>query len=158
MSKLSVILLLIGVSKEKLFFHRWSFICRRLSVFFYFHGLHDSLLVYVVTRLSWARGWTSGYLSVVLLHNILWYLIIAVMFNKPSFNMFLTKRNFIRQQEQHDYDTRTKLKFRLPSCERNRGKQRTAFHAIKDFNPFTRQWDNPWMWIFLSVVFFKFEI
>ena len=57
------------------------------------------------------------------------------MFNKPSFNMFLTERNFIRQQEQHDYNTRTKLKFRL----RNRGKQRTTFHAIKDFNPLTRQ-------------------
>ena len=49
--------------------------------------------------------------------------------------MFLTEKNFIRQQEQHDYNTRTKLKFRL----RNRGKQRTTFHAIKDFNPLTRQ-------------------
>ena len=66
------------------------------------------------------------------------------MFNKPSFNMFLTKRKFIRQQEQHDYNTRTKIKFRLPSCSKEyRGKQRTAFHAIKDFNPFTRQSDNP---------------
>ena len=42
--------------------------------------------------------------------------------------------NFIRQQEQHDYNTRTKLNLRLPSVKRNWGKQRTAFHAIKDFN------------------------
>ena len=41
---------------------------------------------------------------------------------------------FIRQQEQHDYNTRTKLNLRLPSVKRNWGKQRTAFHAIKDFN------------------------
>ena len=38
--------------------------------------------------------------------------------------------NFIRQQEQHDYNTRTKLNLRLPSVKRNRGKQRTT---IKDF-------------------------
>ena len=42
--------------------------------------------------------------------------------------------NFIRQQEQHSYNTRTKLNLRLPSVKRNWGKQRTAFHAIKDFN------------------------
>ena len=42
--------------------------------------------------------------------------------------------NFIRQQEQHDYNTRTKLNLRLPSVKRNWGKQRTVFHAIKDFN------------------------
>ena len=61
--------------KAKIIFYRWSFICRQLSVFFfYFHGFHHSLLVYVVTRLSSAHGWTSGYLSLVLLHNILWYL------------------------------------------------------------------------------------
>ena len=42
--------------------------------------------------------------------------------------------NFIRQQEQHNYNTRTKLNLRLPSVKRNWGKQRTAFHAIKDFN------------------------
>ena len=42
--------------------------------------------------------------------------------------------NFIRQQEQHDYNTRTKLNLRLPSVLRNWGKQRTAFHAIKDLN------------------------
>ena len=65
------------------------------------------------------------------------------MFNKPSFNMFLTERNFIRQQEQHDYNTRTKLSLDLQAVHRNRGKQRTAFHAIKDFNPLTRQSDNP---------------
>lgn len=42
--------------------------------------------------------------------------------------------NFRRQHEQHDYNTRTKLNFRLPSVKRNWGKQRTAFHAFKDFN------------------------
>ena len=40
----------------------------------------------------------------------------------------------IRQQEQHDYNTRTKLNLTLPCVKRNWGKQRTAFHAIKDFN------------------------
>ena len=42
--------------------------------------------------------------------------------------------NFIRQQEQHDYNTRTKLNLSLPSVNGNLGKQQTAFHAIKDFN------------------------
>ena len=42
--------------------------------------------------------------------------------------------NFIRQQEQHDFNTRTKLNLGVPSVKRNWGKQRTAFHAIKDFN------------------------
>ena len=42
--------------------------------------------------------------------------------------------NFIRQQEQHDYITRTKLNLRLPSVQRNWGEQRTAFHSIRDFN------------------------
>ena len=42
--------------------------------------------------------------------------------------------NFIRQQEQHGYNTETKLNLRLLSVKRNRGKQRTAFHTIKDFN------------------------
>ena len=42
--------------------------------------------------------------------------------------------NFITQQEQDDYNIRTKLNLRLPSFKRNWGKQRTAFHAIKDFN------------------------
>ena len=46
--------------------------------------------------------------------------------------------NFIRQQEQHDYNTRTKLNLRPPSVKRNWGKQRTAFHAIKDFNSFSQ--------------------
>ena len=42
--------------------------------------------------------------------------------------------NFIRQHEQHDHNTRTKLNLRLPSVKRNWGQQRTAFHAFKDFN------------------------
>ena len=46
--------------------------------------------------------------------------------------------NFIRQQEQHDYNTTTKLNLRLPSAKRNWGKQRNAFHAIKDFNSFSQ--------------------
>ena len=46
--------------------------------------------------------------------------------------------NFIRRQEQHEYNTRTELNFRLPSVKRNWGKQRTVFHAIKDFNSLSR--------------------
>ena len=46
--------------------------------------------------------------------------------------------NLIRQQEQHDYNTTTKLNLRPPSVKRNWGKQRTAFHAIKDFNSFSQ--------------------
>ena len=46
--------------------------------------------------------------------------------------------NLIRQQEQHDYNTTTKLNLRLPSAKRNWGKQRNAFHAIKDFNSFSQ--------------------
>ena len=60
------------------------------------------------------------------------------MFNKSSFNMSLTERNFIRQQEQHDHNTKTKLTLDFQAVQRNRGKQGTAFHAIKDFNPLTR--------------------
>ena len=47
--------------------------------------------------------------------------------------------NFIRQQEQHNYTTRTtcKLNFILPSVRRNWSKQRTAFHAIQDLNLLT---------------------
>ena len=37
--------------------------------------------------------------------------------------------NFITQQEQHDYNIRTKLNLRLPSFKRNWGKQRTAFSS-----------------------------
>ena len=33
--------------------------------------------------------------------------------------------NFIRQQEQHDYNTRTKLNLKLPSVKRNWGKQQS---------------------------------
>ena len=42
--------------------------------------------------------------------------------------------NFIRQQEQLDYNTRTKLNFRLPSVKRNRNRILT---------PLARQSDNP---------------
>ena len=41
---------------------------------------------------------------------------------------------FIRKEEQHDYNTRTEPNLRLPSVKRNWGQQRTAFHAINDFN------------------------
>ena len=47
--------------------------------------------------------------------------------------------NFIRQLEQHDYNTRTKLNLRLPSVKRNWGKQRTAFHVVKDFNSLSQE-------------------
>lgn len=40
--------------------------------------------------------------------------------------------NSTRHQEQHDYNTSTKLNFRLPSVQRDWGKQQTAFHAMKD--------------------------
>ena len=44
--------------------------------------------------------------------------------------------NLIRQQEQHDYNTRTKLNLRLPSVKRPLawGKQRT----LTDFNSLTQ--------------------
>ena len=42
--------------------------------------------------------------------------------------------NLMRQQEQHNYNTRTKLHLKLPSVKGNWGNQRTAFHAINDFN------------------------
>lgn len=51
--------------------------------------------------------------------------------------------NFTRHQKQNDYNTRTKLNFRLPSVQSNLGKQRTEFHAIKDFyslSQVTRSW------------------
>ena len=48
--------------------------------------------------------------------------------------LFEHDMNFIRQQQQHDFNTRTKLNFRLPSVKTNWGKQWIRFHAIKDFN------------------------
>ena len=55
--------------------------------------------------------------------------------------LFLIRELFIakfpeinRQQEQHNYNARTKLHLKLPSVKWNWGKQRTAFHAIMDFN------------------------
>ena len=42
--------------------------------------------------------------------------------------------DFHRHSPSSDYNTRTKLNLRLPSVKRNWGKQRAAFHAIKDFN------------------------
>ena len=69
MSKLSVILLLIGVSiqSKNFCFHGWSFICGRLSDFF------TVCTVVYVTWLSSVNEITSSFLSVALLHNILWY-------------------------------------------------------------------------------------
>ena len=48
--------------------------------------------------------------------------------------LFEHDMNFIRQQQQHDFNTRTKLHFRLPSVKTNWGKTWSGFHAIKDFN------------------------
>ena len=38
------------------------------------------------------------------------------------------------QQHQHNYNTRNKVNLRLPCVKRNWGKQRTAYHAVNDFN------------------------
>ena len=46
--------------------------------------------------------------------------------------------NFIRQQEHHDYNTRTKLNLRLPNVKRNWGQQRTRI-----LTRLARQSDNP---------------
>ena len=48
--------------------------------------------------------------------------------------LFEHDMNFITQQQQHDFNTRTKLNFRLPSVKTNWGKQWSRFLAIKDFN------------------------
>ena len=60
MSKLSVTILLICVSKQKVLFSSIIFYLQSAEGFF--HGLHDSLCNTI-----------AGYLSVALLHNILWY-------------------------------------------------------------------------------------
>ena len=57
------------------------------------------------------------------------------MYNYKCLNgLFEHDMNFIRQKQQHDFNTRTKLNFRLPSVKTNWGKQWIRFHAIKDFN------------------------
>ena len=38
------------------------------------------------------------------------------------------------QQHQHNYNTRNKVNLRLPCVKRKWGKQRTAYHAVNDFN------------------------
>ena len=40
----------------------------------------------------------------------------------------------VTQQQQHHSNTRNKVNLRLPSVKRNWGKQRTAYHAVNDFN------------------------
>ena len=40
----------------------------------------------------------------------------------------------VTQQHQHNYNTRDKVNLRLPCVRRNWGKQRTAYHAVNDFN------------------------
>ena len=40
----------------------------------------------------------------------------------------------VTQQHQHNYNTRHKVNLRLPCVRRNWGKQRTAYHAVNDFN------------------------
>ena len=57
--------------KAEIIFSSLIFYLPSAECFFFFTAC---TIVYVVTRLSSALGWTSGYLSVVLLHNILWYL------------------------------------------------------------------------------------
>ena len=38
------------------------------------------------------------------------------------------------QQHQHNYYSRNKVNLRLPCVKRKWGKQRTAYHAVNDFN------------------------
>ena len=38
------------------------------------------------------------------------------------------------QQHKHNCNTRNKVNLRLPCVKRNWGKQRTAYHAVNDFN------------------------
>ena len=40
----------------------------------------------------------------------------------------------VTQQHQHNYNTRQKVNRRLPCVRTNWGKQRTAYHAVNDFN------------------------
>ena len=40
----------------------------------------------------------------------------------------------VTQQQQHNYNTRNKVNLRLPRVKRNWGKQRTAYHAVNNFN------------------------
>ena len=61
--------------------------------------------------------------------------------------------NFIRQQEQHDYYTRTKLNFRLPSFKRIGANSVLHFMPSRILTPLTRQLKNPWMEIFFTVIF-----
>ena len=42
--------------------------------------------------------------------------------------------NLETQQHKHNYNTRNKVNLRLPCVKRNWGKQRTAYHAVNDFN------------------------
>ena len=42
--------------------------------------------------------------------------------------------NLLRQEELHSHNTRNKQQLRLPRVKRNWGKQRTQYHAMKDYN------------------------
>ena len=42
--------------------------------------------------------------------------------------------NLVSFRETHNYNTRNKNKLRLPKVKRNWGKQRLAYHAVKDWN------------------------
>jgi len=44
----------------------------------------------------------------------------------------------VTQQHQHNYNTRNKVNLRLPCVKRNWGKQRTAYHAVNDFNSLSK--------------------
>ena len=87
MSKLSVIWLLIGVSKQKLLF--WTMIFYFRSAECFFHGLHDSSCNTIVIgswinfRLSISSCFVTEYIVVF---NVMWS-----YSNKPSSNMFYWK-------------------------------------------------------------------
>ena len=91
-------------------------------------------LVKIIIRCKELKTTLPPYLMVDSRWPRLYYNIRCIYVYKCLNGLVKHDMNFIRQQEQHDYNARTKLNFRLPSVQRNWGKQRTAFHAIKDSN------------------------
>ena len=49
---------------------------------------------------------------------------VKIYFNFPN----------LQGQDYHKYNTRGKLKFRLPSCKTNWGKNRSSYHFKNEFN------------------------
>ena len=53
---------------------------------------------------------------------------------RPSLTNELITHELILETHQHSYNTRNKINLRLPCVKRKWGKQRTAYHAVNDFN------------------------